>query len=145
MHETFSWRPYLAGALAGLLAIASVVASTYLIDSPKYLGASTTFVRATGLIEQTVDAQHVASNEYFQEKKVQIDWQLMMVAGIFLVHWAPQSSIVSSSGKVFHRSGLTDSVTEFGFVPSELFWVVSLRCSVPGWPEAVPAVMDSVV
>ena len=84
MQRNLSWRPYIAGALAGLLAIASVVVSTYLIESPKYLGASTSFVRTAGMIEQTVAAEHVADNEYYVEEKVKIDWQVMMVAGIFV-------------------------------------------------------------
>ena len=66
------WNPYLAGALVGLLAVASVIVSTNLIGKPKYLGASTTFVRVAGLIEQLVIPEHVAGNEYFQSKKVKV-------------------------------------------------------------------------
>jgi hypothetical protein len=79
-----TWNPYLAGALAGLLAISSVVASAEILSKPKYLGASTTFVRAAGLIEQQVASEHVKNNEYFQSKKVNIDWQMMVVVGIFM-------------------------------------------------------------
>ena len=78
-----SWRPYIAGALAGLLAIASVWISTEVLDSPKYLGASTTFVRAAGLIEQSVASEHVASNAYYESKGVKVDWQMWFVIGIF--------------------------------------------------------------
>ncbi len=78
------WNPYLAGALVGLLAVASVIVSTNLIGKPKYLGASTTFVRVAGLIEKSVMPQHVAKNEYFQSKKVKVDWQMMFVLGIAL-------------------------------------------------------------
>ena len=78
------WSPYLAGALVGLLAIASVLATTLLLGKTSYLGASTTFVRAAGLLEQTVDVDHVASNEYYKETKVRVDWQFMLVAGIVL-------------------------------------------------------------
>ena len=46
------WNPYLAGALVGLLAIASVYATTQLMGKTSYLGASTTFVRAAGLLER---------------------------------------------------------------------------------------------
>jgi len=83
MDTQFSWRPYVAGALAGLLALASVWISTEVLDSPKYLGASTTFVRAAGLIEQSVAPEHVASNAYFESKGVKVDWQMMFVVGIF--------------------------------------------------------------
>jgi len=83
MDTQFSRRPYVAGALAGLLALASVWISTEVLDSPKYLGASTTFVRAAGLIEQSVAPEHVASNAYFESKGVKVDWQMMFVVGIF--------------------------------------------------------------
>lgn len=78
------WSPYLAGALLGLLAIASVLATTQLMGKTSYLGASTTFVRAAGLLEQTIAADHVASNEYYTKTKVRVDWQFMLVIGILL-------------------------------------------------------------
>ena len=77
------WSPYVAGAMVGLLAVLSVVTSTQLLGKPKYLGASTTFVRAAGLIEKPFMKEHVQANEYFQAKKVKIDWQMMFVIGIF--------------------------------------------------------------
>ncbi|MBW2475860.1 MAG: YeeE/YedE family protein [Deltaproteobacteria bacterium] len=77
------WNPYLAGALVGILAVLSVVVTTLVIDKPKYLGASTTFVRATGLVEQVVSPEHVSENAYFQKTKIKIDWQMMFVVGIF--------------------------------------------------------------
>ena len=45
------WNPYLAGALVGVLAVLSVVVSTKVLGKPKYLGASTTFVRAAGMMQ----------------------------------------------------------------------------------------------
>ena len=77
------WSPYLAGALVGLLAIASVYATTLWSDKTHYLGASTTFVRAAGLLERTVAPDRVAANEYFTKEKVRVDWQFMLVLGIF--------------------------------------------------------------
>ncbi|MFC1467477.1 YeeE/YedE thiosulfate transporter family protein [Verrucomicrobiota bacterium] len=77
-------RPYICGALAGLLAVLSVFMSTRLIGTPKYLGASTSFVRVAGLIERAVAPEHVAQNEYYQDKKVRVDWQMMLVAGILI-------------------------------------------------------------
>jgi hypothetical protein len=79
-----SWRPYIAGALVGVLAILSVVVSTQTLGKAKYLGASTTFVRSAGMIEQTVDSEHVAANEYYQSKKVKVDWQFMVLVGILI-------------------------------------------------------------
>lgn len=81
--EDNGWSPYLAGALLGLLAIASAYATTQWLGKTSYIGASTTFVRAAGILEQTVDADHVAETEYFVETKVHIDWQFMLVIGIF--------------------------------------------------------------
>lgn len=78
------WSPYLAGALVGLLAIASVLATTQLLGKTSYLGASTTFVRAAGILEKTIAADHVGSNEYYTETKVRVDWQFMLVVGIVL-------------------------------------------------------------
>ncbi len=78
------WNPYFAGALVGLLAIASAYATTKWLGKTAYLGASTTFVRAAGLAEKSIAAQRVAENEYFTKEKVRIDWQFMLVTGIFL-------------------------------------------------------------
>lgn len=81
--EDGGWSPYLAGALLGLLAIVSVFATTQLMGKTSYLGASTTFVRATGLIENTVAPAHVTANKYYTKTKVRVDWQFMLVIGIF--------------------------------------------------------------
>lgn len=90
------WSPYLAGALLGLLAIASVYATTRLLGKTSYLGASTTFVRAAGLLERTVAPARVAENEYFTKEKVRVDWQFMLVLGIFL-----GSLVASATDKSF--------------------------------------------
>ena len=82
--EDGGWSPYLAGALLGLLAIASVCVTTQLTGSTKYLGASTTFVRGAGFLEQTVAGEHVAANEYFTKSRILVDWQFMLVLGVFL-------------------------------------------------------------
>ena len=78
------WSPYLAGALVGLLAIVSVWATTVMMGKTNYLGASTTFVRAAGLLERAVAPEQVSGNEYFTKTKVKVDWQFMLVGGIFL-------------------------------------------------------------
>ncbi|MBT3278520.1 MAG: YeeE/YedE family protein [Phycisphaerales bacterium] len=78
------WSPYIAGGLVGLLAITSVVISTQLLAKPKYLGTSTTMVRLAGLAESQVASDHVSSNEYFQSKKIKVDWQMMLVVGIVI-------------------------------------------------------------
>ncbi len=92
-----NWNPYVAGALVGVLAVLSVVLTTKFIGKPKYLGASTTFVRVTGLIEKTFAPKYVEENKYFKSKKVKIDWQAMLVFGIFF--GALVSSLVDGSFK----------------------------------------------
>jgi uncharacterized membrane protein YedE/YeeE len=54
------------------------------LGKTKYLGASTTFVRGVGFIEQSVDPEHVRTNPYFIKEKVKIDWQFMLIVGIFI-------------------------------------------------------------
>lgn len=71
-----SWSPYTAGALAGLLLVLSVALTG------KYFGASTTFVRAAGYIEQAVAPEKVSRMEYFLKEKVKIDWQFLFVVGV---------------------------------------------------------------
>lgn len=78
------WSPYLAGALVGLLAVASALATTQWLGKTSYIGASTTFVRAAGLVERAVVADHVAANEYYTKEKVHVDWQFMLIVGILL-------------------------------------------------------------
>jgi hypothetical protein len=70
------WSPYAAGALAGLLLVLSVFVTG------KYFGASTTFVRAAGFVEQAVLPEKVSGMEYFLKEKVKIDWQFMFVIGV---------------------------------------------------------------
>lgn len=78
------WNPYIAGALTGLLAILSVAVTTLVIDKTMYLGASTTFVRAAGYVEQTIIPENVTTNEYLKKNSPKVDWQMMVVAGIFI-------------------------------------------------------------
>jgi uncharacterized membrane protein YedE/YeeE len=78
------WRPYVAGALAGLLAIGSAYATTQIMKKTAFIGCSTTYVRAAGLVEQRVCPGRVEKNAYFQKEKVKVDWQFMLVCGIFL-------------------------------------------------------------
>jgi len=72
------WSPYLAGGLAGLVGVVSVWIAG------QYFGASTSFVRTAGMIEQLIGPQRVARMEYFIKNVPQIDWQWMFVVGIFL-------------------------------------------------------------
>jgi uncharacterized protein len=70
------WNPYLAGSLTGLL----LILSTWI--SGKFIGASTTYVRSIGMIEQVFAPHRVKSMEYFAKEAPIIDWQWMFVVGI---------------------------------------------------------------
>jgi uncharacterized protein len=76
-HEK-GWNPYLSGALSGLV----IVFSVWLAG--KFLGASTTFVRTAGILENLVTPERVATMPYFIKELPQIDWQWMFVVGISL-------------------------------------------------------------
>lgn len=72
------WNPYLAGALSGLVSVFSVWLAG------KFLGASTTFVRAAGMVENLFSPERVAQMEYFVKTTPKVDWQWMFVVGIFI-------------------------------------------------------------
>ena len=55
IKERAEWSPYIAGGLAGILIVLSVWITG------KYIGASTTFVRATGFIEKFFQQQDCAN------------------------------------------------------------------------------------
>jgi uncharacterized protein len=89
-HEGKGWSPYVAGALTGLLMVCSIWVTG------KYFGASTTFVRTAGLIEQVFSAERVKTMEYFIKEAPKIDWQWMFVVGIFF-----GSLIAATSSRTF--------------------------------------------
>jgi len=70
------WNPYLAGALTGLLMVLSVW------WAGQYFGASTTFVRAAGLLEKIVNPERLAGMPYFVKIAPKFDWQFLFVLGI---------------------------------------------------------------
>jgi uncharacterized membrane protein HdeD (DUF308 family) len=72
------WSPYLAGALSGLVGIFSVWLAG------QYFGASTSFVRTVGMIEQLFGPERVAQMSCFIKIAPKIDWQWLFVLGIFL-------------------------------------------------------------
>ena len=76
-EERKGWSPYVAGALTGLLMVLSIWITG------KYFGASTTFVRAAGLVEKQFAQERVSSMDYFIKELPKIDWQFLFVIGIF--------------------------------------------------------------
>ncbi len=95
--EKGQWNPYVAGALSGLL----IVGSVWLTG--KYAGASTTFVRGAGMIEQLFSPERVAQMEYFLKEKPMIDWQWMFVVGIVI-----GSLIAALTSGSFKSQGVPD-------------------------------------
>ncbi len=92
-----AWSPYTAGALSGLVLILSVWVTG------QYFGASTTFVRAAGMIEKIFSAERVAQMDYFLKEVPKVDWQWMFVVGIFF-----GSLIASSSSGSFRWKAVPD-------------------------------------
>jgi uncharacterized protein len=92
------WSPYLAGALVGVLSVISVLVTSLLLDKSNYLGASTTFVRAAGTLFSVVDPEHVTESAYYAKTKIKIDWQFLLIIGIFF--GALISSILDKSFKL---------------------------------------------
>ena len=92
------WSPYFAGALAGVLAIASALITTRVMGRTSYLGASTTFVRASAMLQSLVASRHVAATEYYEKTRIVVDWQFMLVVGIVI--GALLSSLTDKSFKL---------------------------------------------
>ena len=66
---------------------------SFLFFTGKYFGASTTFVRAAGFVEQAVAPDKVASMDYFIKEKVKVDWQFMFIIGVLLGSLASASRV----------------------------------------------------
>ncbi|WP_321472192.1 YeeE/YedE thiosulfate transporter family protein [uncultured Paludibaculum sp.] len=72
------WSPYVVGSLIGVLSWFAFVTA----DRP--LGVSTALAKTAGMAEHVVVPAHVESNAYFQKFVPAVDWEWMLVAGIFL-------------------------------------------------------------
>lgn len=106
--EPKGWNPYLAGALTGLLLVFSVW------FTGKYIGASTTFVRAAGYVERIFDPGRVATLEYFKKEMPKIDWQFLFVVGIFF------GSLIASTTSRSFRLQAVPTMWETHFGPSKV-------------------------
>jgi uncharacterized protein len=78
MKQDGGWSPYLAGGLTGLVGVMSVGLTG------QFFGASTSFVRTAGMIEQWLGPDRVAQMDYFIKVVPRVDWQWMFVVGIVL-------------------------------------------------------------
>ncbi len=108
MDAEKAWNPYLAGSLAGLLLVLSVWISG------KFAGASTTYVRSIGMIEQLFASERVKSMEYFVKEAPIIDWQWMFVVGILI------GSLISSLSSGSFRWKALPDMWEYRFGPSRV-------------------------
>jgi len=107
MPRSTAWSPYLAGALSGVVVILSVWIAG------QYFGASTSFVRAAGMIQGLVAPERVEQLEYFVRVAPQVDWQWMFVTGILV-----GSFIAAITSGSFRVQLVPDMWREkFGFTP----------------------------
>ncbi len=78
-----SWSPYVVGAGIGVLSWIVFITA----DHP--LGVSTSYEYTAALLDQTVQPAAATANPYFQKKLAEgkppkIDWEWMLVVGIFI-------------------------------------------------------------
>lgn len=76
-----TWSPYTVGFFIAILAVASF------FIFHKTIGTSVTFVKLAALFWAVVNPKHLQENPYYQDylrTKAWIDWQTMLVLGIFL-------------------------------------------------------------
>jgi uncharacterized protein len=80
-----AWSPYLVGALIGGLTMLTFSVSG------KPLGASTAYARLAGMMGRVVAPKHTAALPYFEEKRPEVEWGVMLllgvIAGAFLAAW----------------------------------------------------------
>lgn len=72
------WSPYAVGIGIGILSWLS-----FLI-SKQPISCSTSFARTSGMIERLFRGKKVEQKPYYQEVKLAIDWQWMLVLGIVI-------------------------------------------------------------
>ncbi len=99
--EDGAWNPYFAGALVGILSIVAAVVTDLFLGSSKYLGASTTYARASGFILRPFFPAYVEANAYYHKLGLTVDWEFMIVIGIVIGAW-----ISSLAGKSFKAESL---------------------------------------
>jgi len=72
------WSPYLVGIGIGILSW-----FTFLLSN-KPIGCSTAFARTSGMMERWFIGNKVDEKLYFKEFPAKIDWEWMLVLGIFI-------------------------------------------------------------
>lgn len=72
------WSPYAVGIGIGILSWFSFLISRHPIS------CSTSFARTSGMIERLLRGKKVEQKPYYQEVKLVIDWQWMLVMGMVI-------------------------------------------------------------
>lgn len=78
MQPGWQWSPYAAGAGIGVLSWLAFLLSD------RFLACSSSFARTAGMIERLFRGRVVEKREYYREFPPHIDWEWMLVAGMFI-------------------------------------------------------------
>lgn len=97
------WNPYLAGALTGLLAVASAFATTRVVGKTMILSSSKPYVGAAAVLEKRLLPAHTAKKKDVKNSKVVWDWSTALLVGIFMGALA-----AALSGRAFEWEGVPD-------------------------------------
>lgn len=109
------WSPYIVGACIGVLSWV-----TFLL-SDKPLGCSTAFARTGGMIQRIFRRKKIENNMYYQQFRPEIDWEWVLVAGLFL------GALFSSMLSGMFRLTWIPSVWAISFGETPLIrWAVAL-------------------
>ncbi len=73
-----TWSPYVIGAAIGILSWFSFMFSR------KALGTSTSYARTAGMLEKKFLKVDISQKPYYEKIVSRIDWQWMLVVGIFI-------------------------------------------------------------
>jgi len=110
-----SWSAYVVGAGIGVLSWLAFL----LLDKP--IGCSTAFARTSGMIERLFRGSQVDNKEYYVKFPAEIDWEWMLVAGVFIGAFLS----ARASGQVGFEWTPGRWVAAFGVNPFAR-WVVAL-------------------
>ena len=72
------WSPYIVGVGIGILSWLSFLISR------KPIACSTTFAKASGMIERLFRGKKFDLKPYYQKVKLVVDWQWMLIVGILI-------------------------------------------------------------
>jgi hypothetical protein len=104
VYSAPAWSPYVAGALIGLLAVATLAVAQHKVS------ASSAYAHVAGLLGRLIAPRHVAALPFFRENRPTLSWSLVFIAGA-----VAGSFIAASTGGELKGSYLPDLwVARFG-------------------------------